>query len=91
MSHKILSSKRIRIAGVKGSLAVNGLKQFVGIPYLEYANAKLLNTSSGYYVQFVTYIDKDKTEHNETNGETIGIDFGCQTSLTLSSGEKIDV
>ena len=90
-SHKILSSKRIRIAGVKGSIIVNGLDQFIGIPYLEYANLKLLNTPSGYYVQFVTYIDKDKTEHKESNGETIGIDFGCQTSLTLSSGEKINV
>ena len=90
-SHKILSSKRIRIAGVKGSVIVNGLEQFIGIPYLEYANAKLLNTPSGYYVQFTTYIERDKTEHKETNGETIGIDFGCQTSLTLSNGEKINV
>ena len=91
VSHKILSSKRIRIAGVKGSVPVNGLDQFIGIPYLEYANLKLLNTPSGYYVQFVTYIDRDKTEHKETKGETIGIDFGCQTTLTLSSGEKINV
>ena len=90
-SHKILSSKRIKIAGVKGSVIVNGLEQFIGIPYLEYANAKLLNTPSGYYVQFTTYIERDKTEHKETNGETIGIDFGCQTSLTLSNGEKINV
>ena len=91
ISHKILSSKRIRIAGVSGSIRVNGLEQFVDIPGIEYANAKLLNTPSGYYVQFTTYIDKDKTEHKETNGETIGVDFGCQTSLTLSSGEKINV
>lgn len=91
ISHKILSSKRIRIAGVSGSIRVNGLEQFVAIPGIEYANAKLLNTPSGYYVQFTTYIDKDKTEHKETNGETIGVDFGCQTSLTLSSGEKINV
>lgn len=91
ISHKILSSKRIRIAGVKGTILVNGLDQFVDIPGIEYANAKLLNTPSGYYVQFTTYIDKDKTEHKETNGETIGIDFGCETSLSLSTGEKINV
>ena len=91
ISHKIISSKRIRIAGVKGTILVNGLDQFVDIPGIEYANAKLLNTPSGYYVQFTTYIDKDKTEHKETNGETIGVDFGCQTSLSLSSGEKINL
>ncbi len=90
-SHKILSSKRIRIAGITGSVIVNGLDQFVDILGIEYANAKLLNTPSGYYVQFTTFIDKDKREHKETNGKTIGIDFGCQTSLTLSTGEKIDV
>ena len=43
------------------------------------------------HLKFVTYIDRDKTEHKETNGKTIGIDFGCQTTLTLSSGEKINV
>ncbi len=90
-SHKILSGKRIRIAGVKGTIPVNGLDQFLDIPAIECANAKLLNTPSWYYVQFTTYIDKDKTEHKETNGETIGIDFGCQKSLTLSTGEKINV
>lgn len=90
-SHKILSSKRIRIAGVSGSILVNGLDQFINIPYLEYANARLLNTPSGYYVQFTTYLDKGKIEHVGTNGKTIGIDFGCQTSLTLSNGEKINV
>ena len=90
-SHKILSSKRIKIAGVTGSILVNGLDQFINIPFLEYANAKLLNTPSGYYVQFTTYLDKNKIEYTETNGKTIGIDFGCQTSFTLSNGEKINV
>jgi putative transposase len=90
-SHKLLSSKRIKIAGVSGSILVNGLDQFINIPFLEYANAKLLNTPSGYYVQFTTYLDKDKVEHKKNNGETIGIDFGCQTSFTLSNGEKINV
>ena len=90
-SHKILSSKRIKIAGVSGSVLVNGLDQFIAIPFLEYANAKLLNTPSGYYVQFVTYLDKNKIEPTQTNGKPIGIDFGCQTSLTLSTGEKINV
>ena len=90
-SHKILSSKRIKIAGVSGSVLVNGLDQFIAIPFLEYANAKLLNTPSGYYIQFVTYLDKSKIEATQTNGKTIGIDFGCQTSLTLSTGEKINV
>ena len=88
-THKVISSKRIRLQGVKGSVVVNGLKQFYGNPDYELANAKLINTSLGYYVAFTCFIDKDKIEKKETNGKTIGIDFGCSTAFTTSEGEKI--
>lgn len=87
-THKILSSKRIRLQGISGKLIVNGLEQFIN-ENLEYANAKLLNTPLGYYVQFTTYTDKNKIQKKQTNGKTIGIDFGCQTAFTTSEGEKI--
>jgi hypothetical protein len=44
ITHKVLSSKRIKLQGVKGSVVVNGLKQFYDNPNYELANAKLLNT-----------------------------------------------
>ena len=89
VSHKILSSKKIKIAGVSGKITVNGLKQFLN-ENLEYANAKLLNTSKGYYVQFTTYTDKNKISKKETNKKVLGIDFGCETTFTTSEGEKIN-
>lgn len=88
-THKILSSKRIKLQGVSGSLIVNGLKQFLN-ENLEYANAKLLNTPKGYYVQFTTYTDKNKIVKKETNKKVLGIDFGCETTFTTSEGEKIN-
>lgn len=88
-THKIVSSKRIKLQGVSGTVVVNGLKQFLSED-LEYANAKLLNTPLGYYVQFTTYIDKNKLQTKQKINKTLGIDFGCKTSFTTSEGEKID-
>lgn len=88
-THKIISSKRVKLQGVSGSLIVNGLKQFIN-ENLEYANARLLNTPQGYYVQFTTYVDKSKIEKKQTNGKVLGIDFGCVTAFTTSEGEKIE-
>ena len=86
VSHKIVSNKRIKIAGIKKVLVVNGLKQFIDIEGLEYANARLLKRPSGYYVQFVCYVPKETKQYIN---QTIGVDFGCETDFTLSNGEKI--
>ena len=90
VTHKILSKKRVQLQGIKGKLIVNGLKQFYDDPNYEITSAKLLNTPRGYYVSFACYIDKDKCK-KETNGKTIGIDFGCSTAFTTSEGKKISV
>ena len=52
-THKIVSSKRIKLQGVSGTIVVNGLKQS-STKNLEYANTKLLNTTIKYYVQITT-------------------------------------
>lgn len=88
VSHKIISSKRIKIAGIPSTVVVNGLKQFIDFSDIEYANARLINRPTGYYIQFVCYIPK---EDKRNNGRTLGIDFGCSTSFTTSEGEKIDI
>ena len=89
ISHKIVSSRRIKVAGIKKPLPVNGLKQFIGIDGIEYANARLIHRPNGYYIQFVCYVPKETKESHID--ETVGVDFGCETSFTLSNGEKIDV
>lgn len=86
VSHKIVSNKRIKIAGIHKPLIVNGLKQFTGIDGVEYANARLIHRATGYYVQFVCYVPKESKQHIN---QTIGVDFGCETAFTLSNGEKI--
>lgn len=87
ISYQIKSSKRVKIQGLGKAFPVNGMKQFINIPGLEYANARLLKRPTGYYVQFVTY--QPKQQPKEKIKETIGIDFGCSTAFTLSNGEKI--
>lgn len=88
VSHKILSSKRIKISGVPKSLIVNGLNQFINIPNIEFANARLIHRATGFYVQFVCYVPKEQSEESKIN-EILGIDFGCETAFSLSTGEKI--
>lgn len=85
VSHKILSNKRIKISGIKKPLIVNGLNQFINIKDIEYANARLLKRPSGYYVQFVCFLPKTETTYIQ---DIIGVDFGCETSFTLSNGVK---
>ena len=89
MTHKIISSKRIKVQGIPKTLVVNGLDQFINIPETEFANARLLHRATGYYVQFVVYIPKENKKQEKIK-ETLGIDFGCSTDFTLSTGEKID-
>ena len=89
MTHKIISSKRIKIQGIPKTLVVNGLKQFVNTPELEYANARLIHRGTGYYVQFIVYVPKEN-KTKEKIKEVLGIDFGCSTAFTLSTGEKIN-
>ena len=88
-THRILSKNSIKIEGVKGKIKVNGLQQFINIEGIEYANARLINRPEGYYIQIVCYISKESNV-KQSNGEILGIDFGCETSFTLSTGEKID-
>ena len=88
MTHKIVSSKRIRIQGIVKSMIVNGLDQFINIPEIEFANARLIHRGTGYFVQFVCYVPKENKTQKKIE-KTIGIDFGCSTAFTTSEGKKI--
>lgn len=76
----------VKIPNVSGDVRVNGLNQ---IPeFAEFACAELLRTPKGYYLSIVTYINKSDTSEKTKISETLGIDFGCQTAFSLSTGER---
>lgn len=82
VTYKIYNKNTIKIQGVSGKLHTNGLKQ-ISERY-EFANAKLLNTSKGYYLMITCYCNKE--EKIPASDEQIGIDMGIKTTLTLSNG-----
>jgi transposase len=84
ISYKIIGKDKIKIQGCKKPFKVNGLKQITGLGEYDLSNAKLLKTADGYIVAITVYI----TRQPENTKELIGVDFGCQTSLTLSNGVK---
>ena len=57
----------------------------------EYANASLLKKPDGYYLKVTCYINREKICPTKKNGKEIGLDFGINTNITTSEGEKLDV
>ena len=90
VTHKINSLHRVKLQSIDDSLYIYGLDQFYTNPNAEIANAQLIRRNGEYYIHWTVYIDKKHIPSIEKNGKTIGIDFGCATSFTLSDGRKID-
>jgi putative transposase len=84
-TYQIISSKRMKVQKIHGSLPVNGLKQVLNKD-LEFSNAKILNTPKGYYIAITIYKDKEE----KTYKENIGIDLGIKTHITTSDGRKFN-
>lgn len=78
-------NSRIRIQGLKGWLRVRGLEQVT--KEKEIANATLVRKSGDFYINVTTFEDKQEQNIPE---QAIGIDFGCETQLTLSDGTKLE-
>ena len=87
-TYKFITKKKMKIQGVSGYVFVSGANQFISNDKIELASAKLLNTPKGYYIAISTFTFKDDLPKEDFNRKTIAIDFGCQTSLTYSNGEK---
>lgn len=83
IGHKIINDHKIKLAGIPKHLRVNGLDQLKG----EITNARLIKKGDDFYVQYCTFEEKEEIKRQNS----IGIDFGCQTTLTFSDGKKIDV
>jgi putative transposase len=84
--HLDFANGRIRLAGMKKRwLKVNGLEQ---IPAeADIANSTLVRKGKDYYLHITTYVENQETIVPNTS---IGIDFGCETQLTLSNGVKVE-
>ena len=70
---------KIKLAGCKQPFPVYGLEQ-LQIAGIEFANVNLVQRPTGYYILVTAFVPK---QLKQTNGQTIGIDFGCQTSFTV--------
>lgn len=90
-SYIFKSFHKVRISGISGKLFVNGTQQFLDVPNVEIANANLVKKANGYFLYVTTFWNRKDLKQTKKNGQIIGIDFGCQTNLTLSDGKKIDI
>lgn len=90
-THKFKSPHKMKIQGISKYIKVCGTKQFWSKEGLEFANAKLLNTANGYYIALTCYLPKESTKKISKQGKgAIALDFGCQTTLTSSDGQKMN-
>ena len=86
-TYKFHNNHKVKIQNIHGLVRVNGLDQIKD--NVEFANAKLLNRADGYFLAITTYTER-RPYSNRPHAD-VGIDMGCHTSFTLSTGEEIDV
>lgn len=89
-SHKILPNGKLRLSGL-GVFRVHGLEQIQ--KDWEFANAKLVQKPSGFYILLTCYENLTLEKTNKPNYRQVdcGLDFGIKTNITTSDGEKFDV
>ena len=85
-THAVKGKNKIRIEKI-GVLVVNGLEQ-INLDEVEFANAKLIQKPSGFYINITTY--SKKQPQLETSKEIIGLDMGIKDQLTFSNGVKVN-
>lgn len=91
-SYKIVGHGKIKIDKVSGQIRVRGLKQIENITEkYEIANAKLINRPDGFYVAITLFVERPDDGMNIESKPLIGLDMGCETSLTFSNGEKVNL
>lgn len=82
MDWKIRGSK-IKLPNCRKPFKIHGLEQLNDYKDkgIEFANARLVHKPSGYYIQITCFIPKESKERSH-NYQTLGVDFGCETSFT---------
>ena len=85
-TYKIKSRNKISIQNI-GVLVVNGLEQ-INLDEVEFANAKLIQKPSGFYIHLTIY--SKKQPEILTEKEILGLDMGIKDQLTFSNGVKVN-
>ena len=85
-TYKIKSRNKISIQNI-GVLVVNGLEQ-INLDEVEFANAKLIQKPSGFYINITVYSNKQPEVQIEK--EVLGLDMGIKDQLTFSNGVKVN-
>lgn len=85
-TYKLKSHNKISIQNI-GVLVVNGLEQ-INIDEVEFANAKLIQKPSGFYINITIYSNKQPEVQAEK--EVLGLDMGIKDKLTFSNGVKVN-
>ena len=85
-TYKIKSHNKISVQNI-GVLVVNGLEQ-INLDEAEFANAKLIQKSSGFYIHLTVY--SNKQPEILTEKEVLGLDMGIKDQLTFSNGVKVN-
>ena len=85
-TYAIKGKNKIRVQNI-GILVVNGLEQ-INLDGVEFANAKLIQKPSGYYINITVY--SKKQPQPATSKEVLGVDMGIKDQLTFSNGVKVN-
>lgn len=85
-TYAIKGKNKIRVQNI-GVLVVNGLEQ-IDLDKVEFANAKLIQKPSGFYINITVYSKKQPQEQIEK--EVLGLDMGIKDQLTFSNGVKVN-
>lgn len=85
-TYSIKSKNKIRVQRI-GVLTVNGLEQ-INLNEVEFANAKLIQRPSGFYINITVYSNKQVQPN--VRKEILGLDMGIKDQLTFSNGVKVN-
>lgn len=85
-TYMIKDKNKIHIQRI-GILVVNGLEQ-INLDEVEFANAKLIQKSSGFYINLTVYSNKQPQSNVEK--EVLGVDMGIKDQLIFSNGVKVN-
>lgn len=84
--YKLADSHHVKLLGFgRKKIRALGLHQFNSV--IKYRNAKLMKRDSEFFLKICVL--KSIEDHQPT-GRFVGIDFGIETNITLSTGEKIN-
>lgn len=85
-TYKFKSYNKINIQNI-GIVVVAGIEQ-INLDEVEFANAKLIQKPSGFYIHLTVY--SKKQPQPATEKEVLGLDMGIKDQLTFSNGVKVN-